>query len=307
MKWFKKTKKADAMRIIAKFHSRFNNIFVLQMGRIREIWFKGAGERDFYLQSRIDLDRPLELELVYARMMMSALLLRPQPKRMLMIGLGAAAATNFLHERYPEADIDVVEIDRSVCEAARKYFFLKEDERYRVHVGDGRVFVKERVGKPTYDIIFLDAFKSGSVPFHLKTVEFYREIKSLLTSGGVVVSNLYGKSNALKPSDCKSFLKVFRHVYCFEDDDQVATVSLACDHDYEWGLSDFRVEAMRQEASFHFSMEAVANCYRPGKFKEGRGSREFTDDFAGEQFLQAVEHNNSNEVVHRPYPIKNTE
>ena len=41
-----------------------------------------------------------------------------------------------------------------------------------------------------YDLVFLDAFKGGSVPYHLKTVEFYREIARSLTEEGILVTNL---------------------------------------------------------------------------------------------------------------------
>jgi spermidine synthase len=43
-----------------------------------------------------------------------------------------------------------------------------------------------------YDLIFLDAYNSDTIPFHLTTREFYREVQARLAPGGVVVSNIIG-------------------------------------------------------------------------------------------------------------------
>ena len=122
-----------------------------------------------------------------------------------MVGLGAGSVTNFLIEWFPDLKIDVVEIDEKVIEVSKKYFFLQESNRYRIFQEDGRVFIKNRKGQEAYDWIILDAFKSGSIPYHLKTHEFYKEIRSILKPNWVVVSNLYGKGNALNPAIPKLF------------------------------------------------------------------------------------------------------
>jgi hypothetical protein len=43
-----------------------------------------------------------------------------------------------------------------------------------------------------FDLVFLDAYNADTVPFHLTTREFYREIEERLAPGGVVVSNIIG-------------------------------------------------------------------------------------------------------------------
>ena len=84
--------------------------------------------------------------------------------------------------------IDVVEIDPDVVEIAKEYFFVREDPLYRIRVSDGRAFVK-RV-KTRYDMVVLDAFCSGSIPYHLTTLEFYLEVKSAISEKGILVSNM---------------------------------------------------------------------------------------------------------------------
>jgi spermidine synthase len=54
---------------------------------------------------------------------------------------------------------------------------------------DGRVFVTRT--SETYDLILVDAFRGGYVPFHLLTKEFYGLLKQHLSPKGVVVFNVH--------------------------------------------------------------------------------------------------------------------
>ena len=169
---------------------------------------------------------------------------------------------------------------------------------------DGRVFIQKRKEQEPYDWIILDAFKSGSIPYHLKTEEFYKEIRAVLSPGGVVGSNLYGKGNTLKPRDTKTFLSVFPNIYCFEDDDQVATVLIATDGEC-WSEEKIRDRASTyRKLPEPFSMEEVAKTYRPGRFREDSPSM-FKDHLSGNGFLHDVELENRQNSKARRYPITN--
>ena len=54
--------------------------------------------------------------------------------------------------------------------AAKKYFGMRETEIVRYLEGDARVFLNRH--KEPYDLILVDAFHGGYVPFHLLTKEF---------------------------------------------------------------------------------------------------------------------------------------
>ena len=86
---------------------------------------------------------------------------------MLMIGLGGGSISSYLGRFLPDAEIDTVEVDPGVITAAKNYFGMKETPRVRYHEGDGRVFLNRR--KEPYDLILVDAFHGGYVPFHLLT------------------------------------------------------------------------------------------------------------------------------------------
>ena len=290
------------IKVLAKERTPYNDIYVIQKGESREIWFKGSG--DYYLQSRVNVDNQMQLALVYSNMMMASFLFCPNPRRLLMVGLGGAAVTNFLSEWFPNLHIDVVEIDKKVIEFSKKYFYLRESNRYRIFQEDGRVFIQKRKDQELYDWVILDAFKGGSIPYHLKTHQFYKEIRGILQQGGIVVSNLYGKSNSLKPRDTKTFMSVFPNIYCFEDAERVATVMIANDGSH-WSKEKVHKKAeVFDKIPQPFSMQEITKNYRPGKFIEESAAR-FDDHFSDRGFLHDIESENRQNVKSRRYPIKN--
>ena len=98
-----------------------------------------------WIQGAMRVRRSHALELEYTRDMMFPLLLdvpSPWPQRVLIIGLGAASITKFLHRHWPRAELTVVEIEPRVVAAARQHFRLPLDSaRLRVELGDGAAYV----------------------------------------------------------------------------------------------------------------------------------------------------------------------
>lgn len=301
MKLFQDNKTSDTFEILAKTRSRFNEVYVIQNGTQREMWFKGGGS--FFLQSRMDTETRKFPVLVYSRMMLASLLFQPAPENILMLGLGGGSISKFLHHRFPGAGLDVVEVDPKVIKLCKNFFYLQESENYRLHAMDARIFVQNQIGKKSYDLILLDVYKSGSVPYHLKTKEFYREILDILNPGGVVASNLYGKSNRLKPADRATFDSVFRGLYFFEDPDQVATVLIATDRERSWSQEDIQKSAGNFMPDMPFSMPELATMYQPD-FLENANAKIFLDDFSEQEFSQAVQDNNTRQEKFCQYPIK---
>ena len=304
MSIFDQKKKNSKVKILARAKSAYNDIYVMQKGSKREMWFRKKS--DFFLQSRIDINKLDALILVNTKLLISALLLQPAPRRILMIGLGGCAVSNFLSRLYPEAVIDVVEIDQKVIDISKKFFYLEETSNYKVHHDDGRRFVRKMSGRKTYDLIYLDAFKSGSVPFHLKTIQFYEDVNRVLSSRGVVGSNLYGKSNLLKPCDWKTFSSAFNRIYCFEDHGRRATVLFATNREEIWGMSHFIQAAKQFPLSLPFSLVDMAKTYRAEKLKKDNGTV-FEDDFTKDGFDLTIEKNNLDRTKAILYPIKNFE
>ena len=164
--------------------------------------------RDGARQSVLRPGDPEHLELPYARLAMAGLALASGVQRVLIIGLGGGTLPSFLRRHYPGAQIDVVDIDPEVINVAKRFFEFREDSRMRAHLADGRTFI-ESVRQP-YDIVFLDAFGSDSVPERLTTVEFLRVVRNAVAPGGVVVGNVWGPySNRLYNSMVRTYRETF--------------------------------------------------------------------------------------------------
>lgn len=115
----------------------------------------------------------------------------PAINKTLMIGGGAYTIAGDYLKRWPEATIDVVEIDPLYTKLAQEYFNLRPNPRLNIYHQDARLFLNDTAEK--YEVIFVDAFSgSGSVPFQLATREAITEIYETLADQGVVIVNLIG-------------------------------------------------------------------------------------------------------------------
>lgn len=146
--------------------------------------------------------RPWALELDYTREMMAALLLRPDadwPRSALLIGLGAASLTKFLHRHRPAAQLTVVEIEPEVVHVARQHFKLpEEDELLRIVLGDGADFVAGT--KQRFDLILVDGFDENARTGMLDTLPFYLNCKNRLGEHGLMAVNLLSKRRGARES-----------------------------------------------------------------------------------------------------------
>jgi spermidine synthase len=168
------------------------------------------------IQGGIYVKEPEKLYGEYTRMaFISLAFLDRKPEDVLFVGLGAGAMPRYFSKYYPKVKVDVVEIDPEILKIAKEFFYFRKSENMNVHISDGRVFIKRTRKK--YDLIFLDAYQSGSIPFHLTTVEFLREVKGKLKDGGIVVSNILSKNrNRFFYSMIKTYKEEFVHLYCYK-------------------------------------------------------------------------------------------
>jgi spermidine synthase len=174
--------------------STFSQIRIRRAGDVRAMTFVRDNGQEV-VQSRVNLSAPHTLVAPYARSMFAGYLYQPQPRRVLIVGLGGGAMVRFLTHHEPHAQIDAVEIDPAVVRLADQYFDVRSGGNVRVHTADAVAFV-EAVTDP-YDMILMDAFlrpssdtDSTGVPNRLKTLEFLARLKQALAPGGVVAFNV---------------------------------------------------------------------------------------------------------------------
>lgn len=138
-------------------------------------------------------------------------------KTMMLGGAGYSYPKDFLY-RYPEATIDVVEIDPKVTELAKKYFRLEENPRLTIYHEDGRVFLNKTQEK--YDVIFGDAFSSRySLPYQLTTKEAVQKKYNILNDDGIVILNIIsaieGEKGKFLRAEYATYKSLFPQVYLF--------------------------------------------------------------------------------------------
>ncbi len=104
---------------------------------------------------------------------------------LLLVGLGGGGAAEVFSRR--GWSVDAVEIDPGIVRLARAHFRLRPFHA-RVIVGDGREAL--RCAERRYDVVFLDAYGSAALPFHLVTREAFALARSRLVPGGILVANV---------------------------------------------------------------------------------------------------------------------
>src|SRR5215467_3150897 len=120
------------------------------------------------IQSAMRLSAPGAIELDYVRAMMAFLLFRPEPRDILMVGLGGGSMARFVHARMPRTRVVVAEINPGVVTVARRYFnFPGEDARLEVVIGEGAGEVAARPA--SCDVLAVDGFVNGRVADSLCT------------------------------------------------------------------------------------------------------------------------------------------
>lgn len=131
-------------------------------------------------------------EFVYHEMISHVpLLVHPNPKKVLVIGGGDGGTLREVlrHDCVEEAVL--CEIDGEVVDAARQFFpalaFGLNHPRAKIHIGDGVDFVKKS-SPGEYDIVIVDSTDPIGPGVGLFSGEFYKEVKRILTPGGIVMA-----------------------------------------------------------------------------------------------------------------------
>ncbi|MGO9772188.1 MAG: spermidine synthase [Roseiarcus sp.] len=183
--------RADALEqkdgLIAHIETEYNDVFLVKKDARLAMSFQRHQQQ--YTESVGNLGDPDELSVAYTQTMMVGAIYPDSLRKALMIGLGAGSMPTYLARFVPELVIDTVELDPGVIAAAKTYFGVRETPRTHVIENDGRVFLVRN--HDIYDLILIDAFRGGYVPFHLLTKEFYTLLKQHLSPTGVAVFNVH--------------------------------------------------------------------------------------------------------------------
>lgn len=171
----------------------------------------------FGTESAMFLDSD-ELVLEYSKYYHLAKHFNPGFEKSLLLGGAAYSFPKDYLKKYPDAKLDVVEIDPKLTELAKKHFRLEENPRMRIFHEDGRVFLNSTEEK--YDVIFGDAFQSlYSIPYQLTTKEAVQKEYDALNDDGIVIlntiSSIEGKKGRFLRAEYETYKTIFPQVYLF--------------------------------------------------------------------------------------------
>ncbi len=174
-----------------------------------------AGAKQFHIAGKVeasDMDVDMRLERMLGHL---PALLHPNPKSVLIVGVGAGVTAGAL-SIHPEVErIVICEIERAVPESARRYFgeenhHVFDDPRVRLVYDDARHFLQTTT--ETFDIITSD-------PIHpwvrgaatLYSLEYLQLARDHLNPGGVVTQwiPLYETDLRSVKSEIATFAQVF--------------------------------------------------------------------------------------------------
>lgn len=144
-------------------------------------------------QSHVDLDDPTHLHFEYI-VRMGAVIdqLAAGPITALHLGAGALTLPRYIEATRPGSRQQVVELEEPLIRLVREHLPLPKGASIRIRIGDAR----EGIGRMpagirgACDLIVADVFAGPRTPAHLTTVEFYRELATLLAPEGVLLVNI---------------------------------------------------------------------------------------------------------------------
>ncbi|MCH2182159.1 MAG: fused MFS/spermidine synthase [Mariniblastus sp.] len=116
------------------------------------------------------------------------------------------------------------ELDPLVTQVARDYFTFVEENDVEIVNGDGRIELEKELvsqGPRMFDILFIDAFSSDSIPVHLLTTECLELYRKHLKPDGILVLHITNKFVDLRPVVHSLAKKLDWHAVLLDHDNPV--------------------------------------------------------------------------------------
>lgn len=141
------------------------------------------------VQSQMDLADPHRLLLAYVRAMMCFVLFKPQPRHIVMVGLGGGSLAKFCHRYLPHSRITVLELRADVIALRQRFGVPPDSERFRVIHADACEYMSRLADSA--DVLLLDGFDSKGLPPVLGSEAFYTDCRRALRPDGLLVANIF--------------------------------------------------------------------------------------------------------------------
>jgi spermidine synthase len=159
--------------------------YLLDDDELRRLYFTADA-----VQSAMRIADPVALVCRYTRKMMAFLLFVPDPRHIVILGLGGGSLAKYCYRHLPRARITAVEVDAGVIALRREFAIPDDDERFEVVHADAAEFIERTRLRP--DVVLVDAFDAEGVAPSLASPVFHTRVSQCLAPGGLMVMNLAG-------------------------------------------------------------------------------------------------------------------
>ncbi len=163
----------------------YDKPYLIEEGDARSLYFSRE-----LTQSGMRISDPTALEFAYTQKMMSVLFFVPQPKHILMLGLGGGSLAKYCHRHLPTSCITAIEIDANILAFRDQFMIPPDDARWRVVLCDAALYLRDCVETP--DVVMIDAFDRHGFSDAVCTRTFYLDVRDALAPTGAMVANMVG-------------------------------------------------------------------------------------------------------------------
>lgn len=268
-----------------QIETEYNNIFINKRGTLMAMSFRRYG-RD-YTESVSDLANPGALPIPYAQAMTIGLCYPDRVQDVLLLGVGGGSLGVYLKHHLPDVRVDMVDLDPGVIAAAKTFFALKEAPDFKFIAADGRIHLVRQA--KAYDLVLVDAFRGGYVPFHLLTTEFYEILKRRLGARGVAVFNIHAGTELFQ-STLKTLQGVFPTVHFYDSGAGSIIAVATAEREVAAGTLLAKAEALQAQARLPYPLPALLRTRIA--LEPARSAKVLTDDFAPAAMFDTIIKNN---------------
>lgn len=194
-------------------------------------------------------------------------------RKVLMLGAAGGVSMKQIAAVFPDAEITGVDLDPAVIRVARDYFGLKDHPRIRLVAEDARWFLAQTGER--YDVIAIDLYVTGTIPFFTATTEFFALARARLTENGVLMMNVLSRRRGeehIAPF-VGTLAAVFPSVYAASFGNYLL---VATNQPTELAALKARLEAEPGDPNLAHVLTRVRPTFRPAR--PPAGTRPFSDD-----------------------------
>jgi spermidine synthase len=238
--------------------------------------------RDAELRGAVKQKEPGYLALPYTRSLVCVLGFQEVvPRRVLMLGMGAGSIPRFLTSQFDVVNIEVVEPVELYVKLAKEHFGLKDGPRLTVHEAKPREFV-EKVHKK-YDLVVLDRYVQGNIPYRMATREFFREVRRKMERSGHFVIHVWEKEDTPNRDEILAGAQaIFGEVYLLDVPNSDSAIIICAHRDGQTTQAQAvaRAREIMQESPLPFELPSIIARQYQYATKMQVGARALSDDNA---------------------------